>query len=402
MGFNLKNKILPEGINKRNTTIALLTVGAISAGIVGYIAFNDNLSTTANTEEKQHLDINDDVNPSTITNIVGSSQTKPAPAANESSVSNNNESGNTPIIIKAKGSDAQPSASDQELQRLKDEARKKELQASYAAYSAKANSGTGSTTNGGKGGSSQPIASSASQSIESQSSQSNSDSPYLGSELIKPESPYLLQATAIIPAVMISGLNSDISGQVSAQVRENVYDSVSGKYLLIPQGSRLVGQFSNQVAYGQDRLAVAWQRVIYPNGYSINLKGIIGSDVAGFNGFYDQVDNHYWRIFGSSFVMGVITAGMQYSQNNTNSNVQAGGIGFTNPNPSVGQTVAGSLGQQMGQTGMMMTQKNLNIAPTIIVRQGYKFTIMLTADVILKPYQQGQHSTNPTKTDNQQ
>ena len=105
----------------------------------------------------------------------------------------------------------------------------------------------------------------------------------------------------------------------------------------------------------------------------------------GFSGFYDQVDNHYWQLFGSSFIMGVITAGMQYSQNNTNTTSQIGGF----YNPTVGQTMAGSLGQQLGQTGMMITQKQLNIAPTITVRQGYKFTIMMTADVELKPYKQG-------------
>ena len=186
---------------------------------------------------------------------------------------------------------------------------------------------------------------------------------------------------------MISGINSDISGQVIAQVRENVYDSISSRYLLIPQGSKLIGSFSNQVAYGQQRLGVAWTRVIYPNGYSIDLRGIPGSDVSGFSGFYDQVDNHYWSIFGSSFVIGMITAGMQYSQNNTNPNVQIGGIGVSTT-PTVGQTVAGSLGQQLGQTAMMITQKGLNVAPTLTIRQGYMFTVMLTADVALKPYNQ--------------
>jgi type IV secretory pathway VirB10-like protein len=77
---------------------------------------------------------------------------------------------------------------------------------------------------------------------------------------------------------------------------------------------------------------------------------------------------------------------MQYSQNNTNANVQSGGVGYTNPNPSVGQTLSGSLGQQMGQTGLAVTQKNLNVAPTLIIRQGYQFNIMLTADLILRPY----------------
>lgn len=276
----------------------------------------------------------------------------------------------------------------QQLEQIKQQAKSKQLQAYYAAYGSKSTMGTPTQ----KANSSNPIAANPVTSDgagESGGQVNDTNSPYLNSELITPKSPYLVQAGSILPAVMISGLNSDISGQVIAQIRENVYDSASGRYLLIPQGSKLIGQFSNQIAYGQDRIAVAWQRVIYPSGNSISLKGMQGSDVAGFAGFSDQVDNHYWRIFGASFVMGVITAGMQYSQNNTNSNVQTGGYGFTNPNPSVGQTLSGSLGQQLGQTGMMITQKNLNIAPTITIRQGYKFTIMMTADVALKPYKQG-------------
>ena len=181
---------------------------------------------------------------------------------------------------------------------------------------------------------------------------------------------------------MIYGINSDLPVEVIALVRDNVYDSITRQYLLIPQGSRLVGIYDSNVAYGQKRVAVAWNRMIYPDGSSIDLKATPGTDIAGFSGFYDQVDNKYWQIFGTSFIMGVITAGMQYSQNNVNTNVQTG----TYSNPSVGQTLAGSLGQQLGQTGLMITQKNLNVAPTLIIRQGYQFNIMLTADLILKPW----------------
>ncbi|MCC2645285.1 MAG: Type secretion system protein virB10, partial [Burkholderiales bacterium] len=182
---------------------------------------------------------------------------------------------------------------------------------------------------------------------------------YLKSEVIDLKSPYQIMAGSIIPAIMINGLNSDLSGQVIAQVRENVYDSSSGKYLLIPQGAKLVGLYDNNIAYGQERILVAWNRLIYANGRSINLKAMPGSDLEGYTGFYDKVDNKYWKIFGSSFIMGVITGAMQYSQNNTNANVQSGGIGVaTNNTPTVGNTLSGSLGQQLGQTGLMVTQKN--------------------------------------------
>ncbi|MBP9742406.1 MAG: hypothetical protein KBD37_03515 [Burkholderiales bacterium] len=210
---------------------------------------------------------------------------------------------------------------------------------------------------------------------------------YLDENIIEPISPYELKAGSIIPATMINGINSDLPGQVVAQVRENIYNSTTRKYLLIPQGAKLVGVYDSHVLYGQERILVAWNRLIYPNGSSINLKAMPGTDLEGYAGFSDEVDNKYWKLFGTSFIMGVITAGMQYSQNNTNANVQSGGLGVTtNTNPSFGQTLSGSLGQQLGQTGLMVTQKNLNVQPTLIVKPGYPFNIIITADLVLRPY----------------
>lgn len=178
---------------------------------------------------------------------------------------------------------------------------------------------------------------------------------------------------------MLNGLNSELPGDVVAIVRANIYDSITRRYLLIPQGSKLVGHYDSNVIYGQQRIAVAWNRLIYPDGSSTTLKAVPSSDIEGYGGFYDQVDNHYFRLFGASFIMGVITGAMQYSQNN-NTPVALGA------NPTVGQTVAGSLGQQMGQTGMMITQKNLSIAPTIVIRPNYPFSLLITADLNLKPF----------------
>lgn len=210
---------------------------------------------------------------------------------------------------------------------------------------------------------------------------------YLDENIIEPISPYELKAGSVIPSTMINGINSDLPGQVVAQVRENIYNSTTRKYLLIPQGAKLVGVYDSHVLYGQERILVAWNRLIYPNGSSINLKAMPGTDLEGYAGFSDEVDNKYWKLFGTSFIMGVITAGMQYSQNNTNANVQSGGIGVTtNTNPSFGQTLSGSLGQQLGQTGLMVTQKNLNVQPTLIIKPGYLFNIMITADLVLRPY----------------
>ncbi|MDQ5920647.1 MAG: type secretion system protein TrbI [Pseudomonadota bacterium] len=209
---------------------------------------------------------------------------------------------------------------------------------------------------------------------------------YSDSSITASISPYELKAGSVIPATMINGINSDLPGQVIAQIRDNIYNSTTRQYLLIPQGAKLVGVYDSHIIYGQERILVAWNRLIYPNGNSVSLKGMPGTDLEGYAGFSDEVDNKYWKLFGASFIMGVITAGMQYSQNNTNANVQSGGLGITTSNPSFGQTLSGSLGQQLGQTGLMVTQKNLNVQPTLIVKPGYPFNVMITADLILKPY----------------
>lgn len=207
----------------------------------------------------------------------------------------------------------------------------------------------------------------------------SADPDYSPSQKTRPRSPYEVKAGAIIPAVMIGGINSDLPGQVIAQVRENVYDTNSGRILLIPQGSRLVGLYDAHVAYGQKRILLAWTRVIYPDGSSFDLKGMPGTDKAGYGGFFDQVDNHYMRIFGSAVLMSLISAGVQLSQPNNGSSA------VNNNTPSVSQTVGAALGQQIGQTAMNMTQKNLAIQPTLEVRPGYQFNVMVTADMILPP-----------------
>ena len=387
MKFSLKNKVLPNGFNKRAVITALGIVVVIIAGFIVYVATNNTIGGNASNNEPKKVEINDDAaNLSAIIDITSPKPTASAPAAKV------DESGihiipNTVVLPQQKKVETEY---DKQAKQIEDQAKMKKLQAQFAAPGSKSSmTGNGSKDNASSASSTLPGKTTPQKTNASSpiSPSSGATSPYLDSELVKPKSPYLVQAGSIIPCVMISGINSDISGQVIAQVRENVYDSISSRYLLIPQGSKLIGSFSNQVAYGQQRLGVAWTRVIYPNGYSIDLRGIPGSDVSGFSGFYDQVDNHYWSIFGSSFVIGMITAGMQYSQNNTNPNVQIGCIGVSTT-PSVCQTVAGSLGQQLGQTAMMITQKGLNVAPTLTIRQGYMFTVMLTADVALKPYNQ--------------
>ena len=195
-----------------------------------------------------------------------------------------------------------------------------------------------------------------------------------------PRSPYELRAGFVIPGTLISGVNSQLPGQIMAQTSQDVFDTATGKYKLFPQGSRLVGTYSSEVAYGQARVLVAWQRIIFPDGKAMDIGAMPGSDGAGYAGFKDQVDNHYVRIFGSALLMSAITAGVAYSQQNQNT-----GTVYA---PNAQSMMSSALGQQLGQATVQMITKNMNIAPTLEIRPGYRFNILVTKDLTLsKPYE---------------
>jgi type IV secretion system protein VirB10 len=194
-----------------------------------------------------------------------------------------------------------------------------------------------------------------------------------------PASQYLLQAGSIIPAILETGIDSDLPGVIKARVTENVFDTISGNYILIPQGSVLYGAYDSQIAYGQSRVLMVWNRVMFPNGQYIDLDGMPGADLAGLAGLTDQVDNHYIRIFGSAILMSMFSAGMQLSQPQSNSQ---------NGQLSNQQIIAGALGQNVGQLATQMTQQNLNIQPTINIRPGDLFNVIVTRDIPFSgPYQ---------------
>jgi type IV secretory pathway VirB10-like protein len=206
---------------------------------------------------------------------------------------------------------------------------------------------------------------------------------YLHEGLKNPVSPYEIKAGTIIPAILITGINSDLPGQIIAQVRSNVYDTIAGKHLLVPQGAKLTGLYDSQIAYGQERVLIVWKRIILPNGQSVNLEGMPGVDMSGYAGFNDQVNNHYGKIFGSVILMSVISAGAQLSQpQNNNNNV--------NSNPTVNQALAASLGTNIMNTANSLLQKNLNIQPTLVIRPGYLMSISVTKDIVFpKEYEEG-------------
>ena len=186
-----------------------------------------------------------------------------------------------------------------------------------------------------------------------------------------------VKAGWVIPGVMISGINSDLPGQIIGQVREAVYDSATGTQCLIPPGSRVVGTYDSGVTLGQTRALAVWRRIIYPDGSSISIDNMPGTDMGGYAGFNDKVNNHYARIFGSGLLLSVFSAGIQLSQPQASNG----------ENYSSSQIIAGSLGQQMGQIGMQMAQRNMNIQPTLEIRPGYEFNIMVPKDIILPTWE---------------
>jgi len=185
----------------------------------------------------------------------------------------------------------------------------------------------------------------------------------------------------VIPAVMVTGINSDLPGVMVAQVSQNVYDTGTGEHLLIPQGAKLYGMYDSRVVYGQERVLVAWNRVIFPDGSSVTLGAMPGADISGYAGLNDQVNNHYIRIFGSAFLMSIITGGVSYSVDSVSNN-------SSNGNTTTFQdAMAAALAAQMGSVTLKLLEKNLNIAPTLEIRPGYQFNVICTKDVAFtEPY----------------
>ena len=194
----------------------------------------------------------------------------------------------------------------------------------------------------------------------------------------EPLSPYEIREGTLIPAILVAGINSDLPGQTQALVRQNVYDSTTGRHLLIPQGSRLIGSYDNRIAWGQKRVLMAWTRLIFPDGRSLDLQGMPGADLAAVAGIRDKVNNHFVRIFGSAILLSAVTAGVQLSQPQESAD---GGA------PSASQIAAASLGQEIGYTTSAITRRNTNIQPTLEIRPGYLFNVEVTADLVLpRPY----------------
>ena len=196
-----------------------------------------------------------------------------------------------------------------------------------------------------------------------------------------PASAFSVMAGSVIPAVLVSGINSDLPGPILAQVSQNVFDSATGKYLLVPQGSRLIGIYQNASTYGQQRVEIAWQRLIFPNTSSMDLPQMPGADQGGYSGFTDEVNNHYMRTFGTAAVMSLISAGQMVGQMATfGGGGTYGPYGYSQPNQwaMASQTAGSAASGQFGSVGQQMIGQGMNRPPTIEIRPGYQFNVMVT------------------------
>jgi type IV secretion system protein VirB10 len=201
---------------------------------------------------------------------------------------------------------------------------------------------------------------------------------YLPSTRTAPLTQYAIQAGWEIPAVLEQAINSDLPGELKALVMSNVYDTPTGRFLLIPQGSRLIGLYDSHVEYAQDGVQVVWNRIIYPDGSSLDLNGMMGLDSHGNAGLRYDVDHHYKRLVGFAVLTSVFSAAFELSQSRGQSTLQY---------PSVGQVAGSAVGQEVSQLGEQITRRNLNTQPTIKIPVGYKFNVRVNRDILFDaPY----------------
>ena len=193
-------------------------------------------------------------------------------------------------------------------------------------------------------------------------------------QLEQPASPYQLLAGSIIPASLLSGLNSDLPGFVIAQVTEHVFDSVTGRHLLIPQGSRLIGRYDSVVAFGQERALVIWQRIIRPDGASIVIDNLPATDTSGYAGLADQLDLHSWKLLKGVALATVLGVGSSLA------------FGAGSGDDDIIRALRESTGQTTNRAGQALVERNLNVQPTITVRPGWPLRVIVHKDLILSPY----------------
>jgi type IV secretory pathway VirB10-like protein len=190
--------------------------------------------------------------------------------------------------------------------------------------------------------------------------------------LAEKASPYVVQAGTIIPAALITGIRSDLPGQITAQVTENVYDSPTGSSLLIPQGARLDGQYDSQVAFGQSRVLLVWNRLIMPDGTSIVLERQQGADAQGFSGLEDEVDHHWGQLFRAAALSTLLGVGTS--------------LGSSDGESDIAKAIRESAQDSVSNVGQQIVRDQLNVQPTLTIRPGFPVRVIVNRDLLLAPY----------------
>ena len=186
-----------------------------------------------------------------------------------------------------------------------------------------------------------------------------------------PASPFVLQAGAVISAALITGIRSDLPGQITAQVTEHIYDSSTGSILLVPQGTRLIGQYDNAVQFGQRRVLLVWNRLIMPNGRSIVLERQPGADTQGYAGLEDGVDYHWWDLAKAAALSTLLGVGAELA---------------TDDNDRLIRAIRDGAQDTINQAGQQIVQRQLQVAPTLTIRPGFPVRVIVTKDLVLEPY----------------
>jgi type IV secretion system protein VirB10 len=198
---------------------------------------------------------------------------------------------------------------------------------------------------------------------------------YSPQRLQTPRSPYQLMAGSVIAAALITGLNSDLPGQVVAQVTEDVYDTVTGRFLLVPQGTRLIGKYDSHIAYGQERLLLIWTRLLMPDGSSIVLDNLSATDPQGYAGLEDGVDYHTWRLLKGVVLSSLLGISSELAANNG-----------TQSNNRIIVGLRDSVNNTANEAGQRIVSKDLALQPTLTVRPGYPVRVLVNRDIVLRPY----------------
>lgn len=192
-----------------------------------------------------------------------------------------------------------------------------------------------------------------------------------GDRIAAPASPYVLQAGAVISAALITGIRSDLPGQITAHVTENIYDSPTGRILLVPQGSRLIGEYDNGVGFGQRRVLLVWNRLIMPNGRSIVLERQPGADGQGYAGLEDGVDYHWWDLAKAAGLSTLLAIGSELAVDDDDRLLGA---------------IRDGVQDTINDAGQQIVRRQLSVQPTLTIRPGFPVRVVVTRDLILEPY----------------